>query len=105
MHGGKVVVSHKGMANSRNPTVQTISFSSPHTLEKKFSRMTADPEWRNGYVDFKMARNIEFWYRDVLECIKYLLGRQSYGGNMLWSPVREFDASGKQVYTEMNTGN
>jgi len=56
-------------------------------------------------VDFKMARNTEFWYRDVLECIKYLLGRQSYGGNILWSPVREFDGTGERVYTEMNTGN
>ena len=98
-------MSDKGIANGGNPTVQTFSFNLAHILGKKFSRITADPEWRNEYVDFKIARNTEFWYCDVLECIKYLLGWQSYRGNMLWLPVREFDRTGERVYTEINTGN
>ena len=76
-------MSDKGIANGGNTTVQTISFSSAHTLEKKFSRMTADLDWMNRYVDFKIVRKTEFWYRYVLECTKYLLGQQCYQGNIL----------------------
>jgi len=53
----------------------TISFNSAHTLYNKIDHMTADPQWRNGYMDFQLAKNREFWYRDVLECIKDLLRR------------------------------
>ena len=54
-------------------------------------------------MDFQLAKNREFWYRDVLEYIKYLLRRQYYAESMVWSPVREFDGSGERVYSEMHT--
>lgn len=87
----------------RIPTSHGFSFNSAYTLCQQWDKMTKDPQWKNGFVDFKMAPNTEFWYRDLLECIMYLLRRKSYAKNMLWSPVREFDAVGERVYTEMNT--
>jgi len=53
-------------------------------------------------VDFQLAKNREFWHRDVLECIKYSLRRQCYAESMAWCPVRGFDGSGERVYSEMH---
>ena len=52
-------------------------------LRKQLDKMTADPQWKNGFVDYKMAKNTEFWYRDVFQCIAYLPRRESYVGEML----------------------
>ena len=81
-----------------------VSFNSTYILCKLWDAMTQDPQWKNGFVDFKMAQNTEFWYRDILKCIRYLLRRKSYAKSMFWEPIQEFDDVGERVYTELNTG-
>ena len=81
----------------------TISFQSAHTLYRKIDDMITDPQWKNGFVDFRLAKNTEFWYRDILESLKYMLRRKSLAAHMSWAPTRHFDTHGERVYTEMNT--
>jgi len=59
--------------------------------------------WKNGFVDFRLAKNTEFWYRDILESLKYLLRWKSFAAHMCWALVRHFDIQQDTVYTEMNT--
>ena len=87
-----------------DPTKSIVSFNFAYTLCKLWDEMTQDPQWKNGFVDFKIAQNTEFWYRDIVKCIRYLLRRKSYAQSMFWEPVREFDDAGEGVYTELNTG-
>jgi len=82
----------------------TFSFKSSYTLYKKIDKMAIDPPWKNGFVDFKLATNIEFWYRDILLVLKYLLRQKSFASQMVWTPIQHYDSQGERVYTEMNTG-
>ena len=81
----------------------TFSFRSSHTLYQRIDDMIVDPPWKNGFVNFRLVQNTEFWYRDILEVLKYLLRRKSFVGHMLWAPVKQFDTQQERVYTEMNT--
>ena len=80
-----------------------FSFRSSHTLYQKIDEMIIDPPWKNGFVDFRLAKNTEFWYRDILKVLKYLLRRKSFQPHMSWAPVKQFDSQQERVYTEMNT--
>jgi len=46
---------------------------------------------------------MDFWYRDILKALKYLLYRKSFAVHMCWASVRHFDIQQHSVYTEMNT--
>ena len=82
----------------------TFSFKSSYTLYEKIDKMTIDPPWKNGFIDFKLATNIEFWYRDILLVLKYLLRWKSFASQILWTYIQHYDSQGERVYTEMNTG-
>jgi len=50
-----------------------------------------------------LAKKTEFWYRDILEVLKYLLHLKFFAPHMFWAPVRHFDTQKERVYMEMNT--
>jgi len=68
-----------------------FSFRSASTLYRKIDDMAMDPGLKNGFVDFRLAKNTEFWYQDILESLKYLLHRKSFAAHMCWAPVSHFD--------------
>ena len=82
---------------------QKFSFRSAHTLYQKIDDMDIGPPWKNGFVDFQLAKGTEFWYRDLLKVLKSLLRRKSLARHMSWAPVQQFDTQQERVYTEMNT--
>ncbi|KAF8415030.1 hypothetical protein EV426DRAFT_579132 [Tirmania nivea] len=88
---------------SRTDANLRFSFRSASTLYQKIDQMITDPPWKNGFVDFNLAKNMEFWYRNILESLKYLLRRKSFAPYMCWAPVKQFDTQQERVYTEMNT--
>jgi len=81
-----------------------FSFHSLYGLYKKLDAIIIDPVWKNGLVDFRLAKKTEFWYRDILEVLKYLLRLKFFALHMFWAPVRHWDMQKERVYTEMNTG-
>ena len=95
----------KGFLSARSDACHAIySYHSAYTLYKKIYEMVIDPQWKNGFVDFKVAKNTEFWYRDIMLVQKYLLRRKSFDSHMVWAPILHFDNQGERVYTEMNSG-
>jgi len=46
---------------------------------------------------------IEFWYRDIIERVKWLLRQPAYAEHLLYAPQQQFDEHGRRVYGEMHT--
>ena len=80
-----------------------FSFHSVYGSYHKLDDMVMDPGWKNGVVNFRLAKNTEFWYRDILQVLKYLLRWKSFSSHMFWAPVKNIDGRHERVYTEMNT--
>jgi hypothetical protein len=87
-----------------NSPTSDISFQSGHTFYRQTSKMVQDPEWHTGYVEFPLRPKSVFQYRDILDCIQYLLRQRAFVNNMLWAPVQAFNDEGERMYSEINTG-
>ena len=62
------------------------------------------PQWRCGTVNFHLQQGCVFYYRDIKSTIRYVLRQRTFAEHMIYEPVREFDAEGNRVYTDMHTG-
>lgn len=80
-------------------------YSSMHTLENHLRSL--DPyspylQWFEGQVE-DSKRTLPFFYRNVLDCVRYLLRQIAYQDDLVYAPRREFDADGERIYAEMHT--
>ena len=76
-----------------------------HTLENRFQSL--DPyslylQWLEGQVE-DSKRMLPFFYRNVLDCVRYLLRQIIYQDDLVYRQRREFDADGERIYAEMHT--
>jgi len=81
-----------------------ISFKSGYTFYKQTDKMIDDPPWHTGEVQYALRPKSEFRYRNLLECIQYLLRQRAFVCHMLWEPVKIFNKDNERIYSEMNTG-
>jgi hypothetical protein len=44
-----------------------------------------------------------FCHRDPIVCIRYLLSQTAYSGEMVIAPVKELNAAGERMYSELHT--
>ena len=94
-----------GLANIHsisNPTC-SISFCSGYTLQKQCDKLIDEPRWKSGEVDFG-GQISDFYYRDLLACVPYLLHQKTYAQSLVWAPIRERDHYRERVYSELHTG-
>ena len=82
----------------------TFSYHSVYTMHQKINEMVMDPQWKFGFADFKLDKTTEFWYRDIMSILNYLLRRKLFASHMVWAPIHHFDCYGERVYTEMHSG-
>jgi hypothetical protein len=82
-----------------------VGYKSGHTWRNKIRGLVDQPQWQNGSVDFHLQRGVKFFFRDVIECIQYLLCQKVFAEDLIFEPKREFDRQGFRVYTEMHTAN
>ena len=96
---------HNGFLSPRSEASRTIfSYYSAYTMYQKLDEMVMDLQCKNGFVDFKLAKNTEVWYQDIMSVLKYLLWPESFASHMVWAPIQHFDYHGERVYTEMHSG-
>jgi hypothetical protein len=88
---------------SNIPPTSNVSFRSGYTFYKQTNKMVADPEWQTGTVEYALRPKSEFKYRDIIECIRYLLSQRAFVNHMLWEPEKVYNADGDRIYSEMNT--
>jgi len=89
-----------GLGNS-----ESVGYGSMHTLEKHLREL--DPysrylQWFEGQVE-DGKRTVSFFYRNVLDCVRYLLRQIAYRDDFVYAPGREYDHTGPRVYAEMHT--
>jgi len=82
-----------------------VGYSSMHPLESHLRSL--DPhssylQWFEGQVE-DSKRTLPFFYRNVLDCVRYLLRQIAYQDDLVYAPRREFDPNGERIYAEMHT--
>jgi len=88
-----------GLGNS-----ESVGYDTMPTLEKHLREL--DPysrylQWFEGQVvDGKTT--LSFLYRNFIDCVRYLLPQRAYGDDFVYTPRRENDHTGQQVYAEMH---
>jgi len=59
-------------------------------------------QWFEGQVE-DTKRTLSFFYRNVLDCVRYLLRLIAYQNELGYAPRPEFDRNGERIYAEMHT--
>ena len=44
-----------------------------------------------------------FGYRNISDCVRYLICQITYRLDMVYTPIQAYDSSGERVYSEMHT--
>jgi hypothetical protein len=81
-----------------------VHFTSAFTLRALLNNMddSLGPEsWRQGEVILSGTKT-PFYYRDPVDCIKYLIRQRAYRSNMVFSPERLYEGEERQ-YGELHT--
>jgi len=89
-----------GLGNSTS-----VGYSSMYTLEKLLRSL--DPygsylRWFEGQVE-NDKRALPFFYRNILDCVRYLLRQITYRDDLVYAPRHEYDHNGERIYAEMHT--
>jgi len=82
----------------------SVGYSSMHWLEnllRHSHRYSPYLQWLEGHVE-DGQRTLPFFYRNVLDCVRYLLGQVAYRDDLVYAPRREYDQSGQRIYAEMH---
>lgn len=88
---------------SKSPTP---CFKSAYKLDQYIKAL--DPyqhllEWNEGtYSDD--GHSSTFFYRDIVQCVEYLLAQPAYREEVVYAPVQEYNDAGERLYSEMHTG-
>ncbi|KAF8418456.1 hypothetical protein BGX38DRAFT_1310808 [Terfezia claveryi] len=87
---------------SVSPTSK-VSFKSGYTLWKQMDQMVVDPKWTTGSMQYALRPKSDFYYQNIVDCIKYLLRQRAFVTHVIWEPVRLFNKDNDRIYSEMNT--
>jgi len=83
----------------------SVGYNSMHTLEnllRHLDRYSPYLQWLERHVE-DGQRTLPFLYRNLLDCVRYLLRRIAYRHDLVYEPRREYDQSGQRIYAEMHT--
>jgi hypothetical protein len=106
---GKTPVNNK----KEEATRESITFQSWHTLASKLeeiskSATTTDITWKKGTVSYgqlskNRGRPVDFYYRDLIESLQFLIEQPYLEPSMAYKPVKVYDVNGDREYGELNT--
>jgi len=64
--------------------------------------VTICDKWLEGHVE-DGQRTLPFFYRNVLDCVRYLHRQIAYRDDLVYVPRHEYHQSGQRIYPEMDT--
>jgi len=84
---------------------ESVGYSSMHKLENYLQLL--DPysqylQWFEEQVE-DCQRTLPFFYRNVLDCVRYLLRQIAYRDDFVYVLRHEYDSTGQRIYAEMHT--
>ncbi|RPB21143.1 hypothetical protein L211DRAFT_851742 [Terfezia boudieri ATCC MYA-4762] len=85
-----------------NP-IHQVQFRTAYSMYKLINAATDEPSWRSGIVNYPLLKGVDFYYRNIIEAVKYLLYQKVYANEMAWGPRQEYDKQGDHVYSEIHT--
>ena len=80
-------------------------YNSMHTLEDHLwilDLFSVYLQWFEGKVE-DGSKKVPFFYRNVPDCVWYLLRQIAYQDDLVYMRRREYDNSGNRIYAEMHT--
>ena len=89
-----------GLSNSA-----LASYNFMHTLENHLRILdpySAYLQWFEGQVE-DGSRTVLFFYRNILDCVWYLLRHIAYRDGLFSAPWRKYDHSRNRIYAAMHT--
>jgi len=89
-----------GLGNS-----ESVGYGSMHMPEKHLRELDLYSrylQWFEGQVE-DGKRSLSFFYRNVLDCVRYLLRQIAYQDDFVYAPRHEYNHTGQWVYAEMHT--
>jgi len=81
------------------------SFRSAYTLQQHLDILDAFREylvWAEASID-DGRHSTTFYYRNIIDTVRYVIRQVAYSSDMVYAPIREYDSSGEQLYSEMHT--
>jgi hypothetical protein len=76
------------------------------------SSFTANPShnmpWKESklvYKEYEPEVRISVWYKDVISIVRFLISHEPFTDNLTYAPIREYNSSGKRIYTQAYTAN
>jgi len=81
------------------------SFRSAYTLRQHLDILDPFREylvWAEASID-DGRHATTFYYPNIIDCFRYLIGQVEYSSDMVYAPIREYDSSGKRLYSEIHT--
>ena len=87
-----------------------VSFPTAKALRGRVELLPKVPDWKVKKVTISGYATREpmfLFYRDALDCVKYLFGNPLFAGSMDFCPVRFYQDAEKtiRIFTEWLTGN
>ena len=82
-------------ANLAPPEVYYTSAFTLHALLNNMDNSLGPESWRKGEVTLSGA-NVPFYYRDPVDCVKYLICQRAYQSDMVFSPERLYEGDERQ---------
>jgi len=81
------------------------SFRSAYTLQQHLDVLDPFREylvWAEASIDD--GRHVTtVYYRNIIDCVRYLIRQVVYSSDIVYAPIREHDLSGERLYSEMHT--
>lgn len=82
-----------------------FGYSCMHTRETNLRSLdpySPEVQWFEGQVE-DSKRTLSFFYRNALDCFRYLLPQIVYQDNLVYAAGRQFDNTDERIYAEMHT--
>ncbi|KAF8415845.1 hypothetical protein EV426DRAFT_541641, partial [Tirmania nivea] len=86
-----------------DPPTSRISYKSAYTFYKQIAQIVTDPAWTTDSVEYTLRPKGEFYYRNIIEYIQYLLVQRAFVPHIVWEPVKVFNKDSERIYLELNT--
>jgi len=83
------------------------SFRSAYTLRQHLDILAPLREclvWAEATLD-NSRHATTFYYRNIIDCVRYLIRQVAHSSDMVYTPIREDDSSGERLYSEMHMAN
>jgi len=83
------------------------SFRSTYTLRQHLDILDLFREylvWAEASID-DGPQATTFYYRHIIDCVRYLIRQVAYSSDLVYAPIREYDSSGERFYSDMHTPN